>query len=513
MTSYPPYRPAALVVLGLLLWLTTLPAGWLRAQSPCNLPTTRYKDRLFPLVSRVNDVTYGRANDYLGFPQDLKLDVYMPANDTLTARPVVLMFFGGAFVLGQKTDADMTAWCDSLASLGYVAVAVQYRLGLNTTDANSATRAAYRAVQDSRAAIRYLKEFHQTYRIDTNFILVGGESAGAITAIHTAYLDLEAERPQATYRYLLEPDLGCLDCAGNTYAHTVQVRGVLNLWGATLDTNFIQPNDAPMVTIHGTDDAVVPYDAGVPFTVGYTFPRLQGALPLNARLQNLGIYHEFYPYQGQGHVFYGIPAVTVTFPNQYWPPVYAQGRDFFHKLLQFETGPITGPNQATKGQTATYSVPAHPGSKYCWQVTGGSVVGPPGAQYAAQVQILWDTNTTTGNITVTEVDSRDVIGSAVTLPVALANPATVQPNAQAPVWSLGPNPATGHTAVSLTATLPTPATLTVLDALGRTVYTAPLPAGDARHTLPANTWPAGLYTVRLYGPFGADAHKLLCLPQ
>lgn len=371
----------------------------------------RYIEETFDNVTVQQNVVYGQAVNYLGINQNLRMDIFSPAGDTLAYRPLVLFFFGGAFVIGDKSHADMQTWCDSLSRLGYVCAAVNYRIGLNVSSATSAERAVYRAVQDARAAVRYFKEYADIYNIDTTRIFLGGNSAGAITSLHTAFLDKEWKRPPSTYAntLLLRPDLGCLDCSGNSYQHDVFIKGVINLWGAIGDTSWMEyGQQTALLTIHGTDDPIVPFDQGVPFTVGYNFPYLYGALPINDRADKINIYHEFYPYVGADHTFYGLPDGIVTFPNQYWEPVFNQGKNFLYQLLKFESGHIIGDTLVCESDTVTYIVAqGNPDWKYCWDIQGGIITSNPDSNI---VKVLW-TQPGNGSLKVTAKNEIDVTGN------------------------------------------------------------------------------------------------------
>ena len=58
----------------------------------------------------------------------LYLDFYEPSGDTLSARPLVITVFGGAFVAGSRDFVDMVAYCTRLAQHGYVTASMDYRL-------------------------------------------------------------------------------------------------------------------------------------------------------------------------------------------------------------------------------------------------------------------------------------------------------------------------------------------------------------------------------------------------
>jgi acetyl esterase/lipase len=323
-------------ILLLLLALTAASSLWAQAN--------RYRASIFQ-VTRTNNVEYARAIPYgsNNTPQPLQLDIYEPTGDTAALRPVVISFYGGSFIGGSKEAADIVAWSDSLARHGYVCLAPNYRLGFNIFGgAGSVVRAGYRALQDARAAVRWAKENHATYRLDTNYIFVLGNSAGAITALQTAYAS-DADRPAASYG--LNPgalndtmDLGCIDCSGNTYAHSPKVAGVVGLWGAVLDLSALTPADTiPALMIHGTDDTVVPIDSGNAFG-NASMPILYGSRLIDAVLDSLGIRSDLYVYTGQGHNFY---YNNTTFPNSYWNDIFPLGRDFLCSLNPYCLPPVS----------------------------------------------------------------------------------------------------------------------------------------------------------------------------
>ncbi|MCP4442433.1 MAG: T9SS type A sorting domain-containing protein [Aureispira sp.] len=312
--------------------------------------SNRYKKAIFSQNTKQFNIKYADADKYdvfgLNILEPLHLDFYEPAGDTATKRPVALAFFGGAYLIGDKLMQDMTAWCDSLASYGYACAAVNYRLGYNTLVPASAVRAGYRALQDARAAIRFLKENHATYKIDTNQIYVLGNSAGALTAIQTAY-GQEDERPAQTYGVsgsLAEgADLGCMDCSGNNYQHTVDVAAVLGMWGAAVSVDALDPfDDAPIIMFHGDNDVIVPIDSGDAFNTGI-LPSVYGSRTIHKAKQALGQHSELHVYPGQPHNFYYDVAI---FPNAYWDTIWTLSHDFLCRVNPYCTSTLTAVEEA-----------------------------------------------------------------------------------------------------------------------------------------------------------------------
>ena len=134
---------------------------------------TRYIDPIFDDVVKTEDVVYGNAPD-LPFwfwvesntvDIDLDMDIYEPEGDTETQRPVVIFIHTGAFFSGNNELDDVVDLSISAAKRGYVAISINYRLGLNVLSTYSAERAVFRGVQDGSAAIRYLREFSEIYKM------------------------------------------------------------------------------------------------------------------------------------------------------------------------------------------------------------------------------------------------------------------------------------------------------------------------------------------------------------
>ena len=157
----------------------------------------RYAFDVFTSVDITSDIVFGANISNGGATTILDMDIYEPNGDTETARPLIIWAHGGSFIGGSKTDGDVVILADRFVKKGYVFASINYRLGIDFPfSQNDATKAVVRAVQDMKASIRFFYEDRattDTYKIDTTKIYIGGTSAGAITALHLAYLDQECE--------------------------------------------------------------------------------------------------------------------------------------------------------------------------------------------------------------------------------------------------------------------------------------------------------------------------------
>ncbi len=267
---------------------------------------TRYVDDIFTTVTETSAIKYSSQvpqpipstpTTFLG-PNanvlehetelvDLFMDVYQPDGDQIADRPLIIFCFGGGFTAGSRGAGDMKTLVTTFAKKGYVTAAIDYRLGINLLDQKASERAVYRALQDSRAAIRYFRNSISNgnpYNIATDKIYLAGNSAGGFVSLHNAYMD-EEERTPGSYAidYLYSangitnfetytiPDLGCLDCVGDYQDFSGKANAIVSYAGALGSLDFINGiEDIPTLLFHSTNDMTVPYNSGVPYGAGQT---------------------------------------------------------------------------------------------------------------------------------------------------------------------------------------------------------------------------------------------------
>ena len=289
----------------------------------------RYRDEVFE-VEKLSDVTYanvkgfwssipddtidiasivkiGLVNSLKKKDLDLAMDIYIPKNDTVEKRPLIMFIHGGAFFIGDKATLPYQTLCNHFASLGYVCVSINYRMGYKISS-KAIERTAYQATQDAHAAMRYLVSKKDIYRIDTDYLFVGGASAGSITAMNLAYMR-NHNRPKSSYSSLFSEDLGSLESSGNRIYSKFRIKGVANMWGTMNDLDMLENANVPIISFHGDKDDVLPYGYGYPFMVigdfqKVLFDRMYGSSYIHERALELGIRSELHTFYGKGHGLY-----------------------------------------------------------------------------------------------------------------------------------------------------------------------------------------------------------------
>jgi predicted esterase len=210
------------------------------------------------------NVQFGTALDHLGNPYTLKMDLYYPNLniDPSPKRPFILLFHGGGFSSGDKQSGDIKDLCIHMARRGFVCATVNYRLGYDFTEYGQ-YKARYRAIQDGHAALRYVVNNATAVRIDTNWLFVGGQSAGSLLALGMVYADpFELDSISLLYSSTaVSKELGNLFTSGNNLTQTYSIKGIFNNWGGVTQSEVDVDEMIPTVAFHGELDSTVRIDA------------------------------------------------------------------------------------------------------------------------------------------------------------------------------------------------------------------------------------------------------------
>ncbi len=198
-------------------------------------------------------VNYGR--------RALQLDLYQPKNSK-HKTPLVVLVHGGGWMHGYRQNLAPLAM--GLAKNGYVAAVISYRLS---------PEAKYpAAIQDAKAAVRWLRSNAQKYGLDANHIAIAGGSAGGQIASLTGVsngvkkFDPQAERSSvssdvqaiinidglsdftspAALMYENDPQKK-VSAAGSWFGGSYEEKP--ELWKEASPINYVSKNTPPMLFI------------------------------------------------------------------------------------------------------------------------------------------------------------------------------------------------------------------------------------------------------------------------
>ncbi len=317
------------------------------AQTACS--SGRYASDVYTTLTTTSGITFGANTNYLGSNYVLKFDFYEPAADTCQARPLIIWAHGGSFIGGTSTDADVVSLSQHFAKKGYACASMNYRLGIFPFDSANAVKAVVRAVQDMKAMIRFFykdKSTVNTYKIDTNNIFIGGSSAGAITSLHTEYLDRNCEIQPYLNTTQINALGGLTGNSGNP-GYSQKVNGVINLCGALAMYGWFEAGNLPLCSMHGTADATVKYNRGI-VNPGTPLMYLDGSRMLYEQSLANGVSNPFYTWRAAPHVPY---AGTSAAQLAYMDTTVNFVRDYLISRMACTNPPLQLPN--IPSQTAT----------------------------------------------------------------------------------------------------------------------------------------------------------------
>lgn len=245
---------------------------------------------LFEGIEVFSNIPYRQINDVT-----VHLDIYKPRNLQGVNKTLVAVH-GGGWISGSKEE--VLPQLLPFLTQGWSIVNVGYRLG------NVALAPA--AVEDVRCALRWVFSQGSEYQFDLNkIVVIGGSSGGHLATLcsilpNSAGFDLLTET--AEHKNLPELKVaaivnlfGIMDV--NDVLSGVNRQDYAMMWfGQQPNTqelatkispmNYIRPGLPPILTIHGDQDGLVPY---------------QQAVKLHLKLDELGVSNQLLTIPGAGH--------------------------------------------------------------------------------------------------------------------------------------------------------------------------------------------------------------------
>ena len=250
-------------------------------------PPLRFLEPVFTQPATLtSDLVYGaNLNPWTNQQDTLRLDVWEPAGDTSSKRPVCIYVHGGEWWYGSKTDGPPRLFGQTFTALGYVVLCIDYRLALSQNHGGLGPGVVG---EDAKAAVRWARRYATQWRIDPERIAIAGDSCGADAAIVAGYAPWEGS-------------------SGNP-GHRSDLQAVIDLWGR--GTVPVASPRCGLNIVHGTADQAVPFSE---------------AQRLAAEAMQNGVYHELLPIVGGLH--------APWFPLDRWLPRVQQ---FAYEALRLQ---------------------------------------------------------------------------------------------------------------------------------------------------------------------------------
>lgn len=242
-----------------------------------------------------------------------KLDVYVPAMRPAGSLPVVVFFYGGGWVDGDRGDYAFAG--RAFAAQGFVAVVADYRLVPQVRFPTF--------VQDGALAVKWVRDNIARHGGDPKRIALSGHSAGAyiaaMLALDTRFLSAVGVDPKIIRGAAL------LSGPYDFYPFTeARGRDALGQWPRPPETqpiSFARVDAPPLLLMHGTADTVVkPYNSE----------------RLAARLTALGAPVTLNLYPGKSHTD-TIKSLSPAFRGS--TPALADAIAFLRRLTPHPTSP------------------------------------------------------------------------------------------------------------------------------------------------------------------------------
>ena len=248
-----------------------------------------------PLIDYAPSATYFFAQKDT---VDLYMDVYDPApGSELTfqgkAKPTILWFFGGGFIMGERSAPNYLCWFKQLNDNGYRVITADYRISLKgerlrfdplhiaKTARKFVNASCEVGVQDCFSAVRYIIDNADALGVDPSNIVVAGSSAGALIAV-TAEWEIANHMPNAAVLPEGFNFAGVMSFAG----------GIMTDKGAPKWAS----EPCPQLFFHGTDDTLVNYKKVQVLKLG-----IFGASALVDRLKKQGYSYNIVRLEERGH--------------------------------------------------------------------------------------------------------------------------------------------------------------------------------------------------------------------
>lgn len=263
-----------------------------------------------PFTGLQTDIPIGQVDGVM-----LSINIALPDTDSTEPRPAIVLIHGGGLIRGDKSRFNKRI--EAMAERGIVAASVMYRLAPE-----------YRfpaAIEDIKAAIRFLKAHSQEFNLDPERIILSGVSAGGYLATMVGVTGNATEFSDhgiypnfdSSVRAVISQAGSIADFTRAEYRDFVLVERFINTdepdrlvaLAAMSPIRYLDKNDPPFFLAHGTADERVPVEMTRDFV---------------RELENMGHVFEYIEVEGGKH------SLSASRPKQA-SEVFSASMEFFKK--------------------------------------------------------------------------------------------------------------------------------------------------------------------------------------
>ncbi|MBF6608568.1 MAG: alpha/beta hydrolase [Flavobacterium sp.] len=255
----------------------SLPVMLLLLNFGCNDSDTETPDPILPAQELLN-VSYGQDAEQ-------KMDVYLPQGRTDETTKTFILVHGGGWSGGSRTDFNYVVPLLKAQFPNHAIVNIDYRLGTMQSPGFP------KQIQDIEMMISFLK--NSDYNISDQYAFIGASAGAHLSLLYSYHFD-PLHEVQAVCSIVGPTDFTDPAYTGNPLFQY----GLMALVGnanyslnpevfiEVSPTSHISPQSPPTIMFYGGQDPLIPISQGT---------------RLRDKLENAGVYNEFYLYSDGGH--------------------------------------------------------------------------------------------------------------------------------------------------------------------------------------------------------------------
>ena len=219
------------------------------------------------------------------------MDVYLPANRSITSTKVIILIHGGSWESGDKSE--LTEFVDTLQKRqpDYAIININYRLSVNGNNVFPTQE------NDIKTAFQFIIDKAGNYLISNKVVLLGVSAGGHLALLQAYKYDLPVV-PKAVISFYGPTDLTDMY---NNPSDALIPPALAEIVGKTpAQDPAIYKNSSPVNFVSATSPPTIFFQGGMDSLV-----KKSQAISLQAKLQSAGVINQYVFYPNEGHGWLG----------------------------------------------------------------------------------------------------------------------------------------------------------------------------------------------------------------